>query len=264
MREVLAGIWAYRNFILSSIKHDIVSRFNQSKLGGLWLILNPLAQVAIFAFILTEVLSTKLPGINNKNAYAIYLMAGTLGWTLFSEVLSRSTNVFIDNANLLKKVAFPIACLPLIIVGSAIINNMFLMLSVLGVYLALGHTLDTSLIWLLLLLPLTAFFAAGIGLILGVLNVFIRDVSQVVPVLMQFWYWLTPIVYMASILPEKYQTYLSLNPLYLIASSYQNVMAFNQPPNQQAIAIITVASLFLLLTGIFLYKRASPEMVDVL
>ena len=103
MKELLLAIWRYRYFIFSSIKNDLRSRFIRSKLGGLWMIINPLAQVLIFALILSEVLAAKLPGIDNKYAYALYLMAGILGWSLFSETISRCLNLFIDNGNLMKK-----------------------------------------------------------------------------------------------------------------------------------------------------------------
>ncbi|MCX2956332.1 MAG: ABC transporter permease, partial [Candidatus Regiella insecticola] len=86
---MLSSAWRYRFFIFSSIKMELRTKFIRSRLGGLWMILNPLAQVIIFAFVLSAVLSARLPGINNQYAYAIYLMAGTLGWTLFAEIVNR-------------------------------------------------------------------------------------------------------------------------------------------------------------------------------
>ena len=103
MGGMLKSVWQYRGFVLSSIRNDMVSRFAQSKLGGLWVILNPLSQVLIYALILSNILAAKLPGIDNKYAYSIYLMSGLLAWTLFSESVSRCLTLFIDNGNLMKK-----------------------------------------------------------------------------------------------------------------------------------------------------------------
>ncbi|MCO6716820.1 ABC transporter permease, partial [Streptomyces sp. CHB19.2] len=85
-------------------------------------IINPLAQVAIYALILSNVLATKLPGINNSYAYALYLMAGMLGWSLFSEVINRCLTLFVDQGNLLKKMSFPRITLPVIVMGSSLLN----------------------------------------------------------------------------------------------------------------------------------------------
>lgn len=104
---MIRSVWAFRYFILSSIRNDLRVRFVRSKLGALWMIIHPLMQVLIFATILSEVLAAKLPGVNNKFAYALYLMAGTLCWTLFAECIGKCASLFVDNGNLMKKQAFP-------------------------------------------------------------------------------------------------------------------------------------------------------------
>ena len=152
------------------------------------MILNPLSQVLIFAFVLSAVLSAKLPGITNQYAYAIYLMAGTLGWSLFAEIVNRCLTLFIDNGNILKKLVFPRIALPLIVTGSALVNNVLLFVAILVIFGVLGHLPSIALIWLPVLIVINIALALGIGLGLGVLNVFMRDIGQVVPVLMQFLY----------------------------------------------------------------------------
>ena len=122
MVSMLSGAWRYRFFIFSSIETELRIKFVRSRLGGLWMILNPLSQVLIFAFVLSAVLSAKLPGIDNQYAYAIYLMSGTLGWSLFAEIVNRCLTLFIDTGNLLKKIAFPKIALPLIVTGSALVK----------------------------------------------------------------------------------------------------------------------------------------------
>jgi len=264
MNEMLLAVWRYRYFIFSSIKNDLRSRFIRSKLGGLWMIINPLAQVLIYALILSEVLGAKLPGIDNKYAYALYLMAGVLGWTLFAETISRCLGLFIDSGNLMKKMAFPRICLPLIAAGTMLVNNVLLLAAIFAVFAALGHYPDGQVLWLPVLICVTLLLAMGVGLILGVLNVFMRDVGQVVPVVLQALFWKTPIVYNLNILPEGYQRWFKLNPLYPLVSSYQNVLVFGKSPLWGELGWLALATVFMLFVALVLFRRASPEMVDVL
>ena len=263
MRQ-LKAIWAYRFFILSSIKTEFRSRFARSKLGGLWMILNPLAQVAIYALVLSAVLKAKLPNIDNQYAYAIYLMAGTLGWSLFSEVFGKSLNIFIENGNLIKKMAFPKITLPLIVTGSALVNNILLFGAILVVFGILGHIPSLHLLWLPVLVIATLALSLGLGLMLGILNVFIRDIGQVVPIILQFWFWLTPIVYVANTLPEEYRKFFYYNPMVGIIEGYQNILVYNKPVDIVTLIYpITLASITMLL-ALFMYFRANEEMADAL
>ena len=264
MLPILKNLWKYRNFIQTSIRSDLITRFARSKLGGLWIILNPLFQVAIFTLILSNVLAAKLPGIENKYAYAIYLMSGLLAWTLFSEIVSRCLNLFIENANLLKKMQFPRITLPAIIVGSNLINNALLFASMVCVFLLMGHQFSPATLWLIPIVCLLTSFALGIGLILGILNVFVRDVGQVVPIILQAWFWFTPIVYPATIIPEAYRHLLNFNPMYHFASAYNDVIVYNRAPQIEGIITIGIASGILLIFSLFLFRKANEEMVDVL
>jgi len=264
VKSMLLAAWRYRFFIISSIKTELRSKFVRSRLGGLWMILNPLSQVLIFAFVLSAVLSAKLPGINNQYAYAIFLMAGTLGWSLFAEIVNRCLTLFIDNGNILKKLVFPKIALPLIVTGSALINNALLFVAILVIFGVLGHLPSIALIWLPVLMIINIAFALGLGLGLGVLNVFIRDIGQIVPVMMQFLYWFTPIVYMANIIPEQYRHWLAFNPMIPIIVGYQNILLYNKEPEWAGMGVITLIAITLLAFSLLLFRKASPEMVDQL
>ncbi len=264
MKALLLAAWHYRFFIVSSIKTELRSKFVRSSLGGLWMILNPLSQVLIFAFVLSAVLSAKLPGITNQYAYAIYLMAGTLGWSLFAEIVNRCLTLFIDNGNILKKLVFPRIALPLIVTGSAVVNNALLFVAILLIFGVLGHLPSMALIWLPVLMIINIALALGLGLGLGVLNVFMRDIGQIVPVIMQFLYWFTPIVYMANIIPEQYREWLVFNPMIPIINGYQNILLYNKEPEWTGMGVITLIALSLLAFSLVLFRKASPEMVDQL
>ena len=258
------GAWRYRNFILSSIKTELRVKFIRSRLGGLWMLLNPLAQVLIFAFVLSAVLSAKLPGIGHHYAYAIYLMAGILGWSLFAEIVNRCLTLFIDNGNILKKLVFPKIALPLIVTGSASVNNALLFFAILLIFGVLGHLPGTALIWLPALMVVNVALALGFGLALGVLNVFMRDIGQIVPVVMQFLFWFTPIVYMVDIIPEQYRGWVMLNPLIPIITGYQNALLYNRAPDWAGLGVVALVAAGLLAFALVLFRKASPEMVDQL
>lgn len=264
MKDMLLAIWQYRHFIFSSIKNEFITRFARSRLGGAWMILHPLAQVAIYALILSAVLSAKLPGINNQYAYAIYLMAGMLGWSLFAEVFGRCLTVFIDSGPLIKKMAFPRITLPLILVGSALVNNILLLGAILLVFGLLGHNPEVSILWIPLLILLTLGLAIGLGLSLGIMNVFLRDIGQVAPILLQFWFWLTPIVYTIQMLPESYRQLFLLNPMSGIIMGYQNILVYGKSPDPMLLIYPLGLMIAALALALFLYRRAGEEMADVL
>lgn len=256
--------WRYRHFILSSIRSEFVNRFLRSKLGGLWVIIHPLTQVLIYALILSAVLAAKLPGIDNRFAYAIYLCAGILGWGLFNEIVSRGLTIFIDNGNLLRKISFPRITLPLIMLGAALINHLLLLLAILVVFLILGHAPGITLLWLPILSLLTAALALGTGLILGVFNVFVRDVGQVVTIVLQMLFWFTPIVYPISIVPDALRDWLVFSPVFPLISGFQNILVYNKPPELLPLVFVGALAALVLAFALLLFRRATPDILEQL
>ena len=263
-QNTLRALWDYRFFVISSIKTEYKTRFARSKLGFLWMIIQPLSMVLIYSLILSQIMKGKLPEVETQYAYPIYILSGVIGWTLFSEVLNRCLNIFIDNANLLKKLSFPRLTLPLIVIGSAIVNFSLMIVITYVVLGFLGHFPIHALHWLPLLVFLTLSLALALGLFFGIINVFIRDVGQLIAVIMQFWFWLTPVVYMLSIVPEKFHSLFLLNPMTGIIMGYQNVILYEKAPDLNLLIYPTIfAFIFICLTAI-IYKKAVEEMTDVL
>ncbi|MCC0035275.1 MAG: ABC transporter permease [Hoeflea sp.] len=258
------AIWDYRYFVLTSVRSDFRNRVSRSRLGFLWLIIAPLSQVLIYAFVLSALMSQRLPGISSSYSYAIYLMAGFQGWFLFLDIFNRTLTVFIDNSNIIKKIYFPRSALPFIIVITSVISNFIFLIIVILVYTAIGFNVGINIFWLPLIMFINVLFSTAFGLICGILNVFIRDVGQIIGIFMQFLFWLTPIVYTIGILPPLFQSIIMLNPLYWLIDSYHQVMAFNNSPNLVALAILFLISLFFLGVAFWLFKKSVSEMVDVL
>lgn len=263
MVGMFGAVWRYRGFIASSVVNEFKARFSRSTFGALWIILQPLAQVIIFATILSNVLAARLEGVDNKYAYAIYLMSGILCWSLFAEIVQRLQNVFLDNTTLLKKMQFPRIALPVISVGSSLVNNVALLCVVMLILPILGVYPNANYLWLPLLIALTVALATGVGLIVGVLNVFVRDVGHVMAVLLQFWFWVTPIIYPIKIVPSGFKASLAFNPVAPLAMAYHDVIVYQHAPQLSLVPVAATAAV-LLAIAIFLFRRASAEMVDVL
>ena len=185
----------YRHFIAASIRGELERRFARSSLGAFWFILHPLAQAAIFALVLSELMAGKLASASGTAGYALQVTAGMAAWSIFSEIATRSTNILIEYGSAMKKISFPRLCLPFIVGGSALLHHGLLMLAIIVVFLFFGHV--PGLAWAVIpfAMLLIAGFAFGLGLLLGIFNVFARDVGQVFGVVVQIWFWMTPIVY---------------------------------------------------------------------
>ncbi|NUW73834.1 ABC transporter permease [Vibrio mediterranei] len=264
MLSFFKNIWNYRYYIVSSIKTDYKTRYARSRLGLLWAVLQPLAMVLVYAFILSNILTAKLPGVVTQYAYPIYILSGIVAWTLFSEIVNRILTVFIDNASLIKKMSFPKIALPIVVTGSSLVNYVLFLVLAFSVFFILGHHAYRYLYWLPALTTILLLFSIGFGLLFGLLNVFIRDVGQIVTILLQFWFWFTPIVYMISIIPHQYQYVIYLNPLTGIIQGYQDVLLYDRSPNLSMLLYPSILSVLLFSLAIYVYKKASKEMADVL
>ena len=120
--QMLRALYSYRAFIAGSIVREFQAKYRNSLLGALWSILNPIAMIAVYTVIFSQIMRAKLPGVDSTFAYSIYLCSGILTWSLFSELTNRCINIFLDHANVIKKINFPRLCLPLIVFGSALLN----------------------------------------------------------------------------------------------------------------------------------------------
>jgi lipopolysaccharide transport system permease protein len=261
---MLSSLWRYRHFILSAIRGDIKGRFARSRLGALWFILHPLAQALIFAIVLSEVLGARLPGVDDRSGYAIYLLSGIAAWGLFSEIVNRSMSIFLEQASAMKKIAFPRMCLPVIVWGSALINHALLLAAILVVFAFMGHMPGTAWLAVPIGVVLVSLLAFGLGVLCGILNVFARDVGQVMTVVLQMWFWLTPIVYHADIVPERFAWLTHLNPMTPLVGIYQDALLLNRWPAPDALIVPALVGLTAFVLSFVTFRRASPELVDAL
>jgi lipopolysaccharide transport system permease protein len=263
---MLRGLWAYRGFVLGSVKREFQSKYSNAMLGAVWSLLSPLAMIVVYTVIFSQVMHSRLPGAaaDAPYAYSIWLCAGVLTWGLFAEIVARAQGMFIEQANLIKKISFPRICLPLIVVLNALLNFAIIFGLFTVFLLASGSFPGWVFLALVPVLLLQLLLAIGIGMIAGVLNVFFRDVGQFVTIAMQFWFWLTPIVYPAGILPAEVRPLLDWNPMARVIQAWQDVLVKGTAPDWAGLAPVALLALLLCAFGLRLFRRRAGEMVDEL
>ena len=261
---MLRGLWRYRGFVLGSVQREFQSKYRNTMLGAAWTVLSPLAMILVYTLIFSQVMKSRLPGDTSEYGYSIYLCAGILTWGLFAEITSRAQNMFLEQSNLLKKISFPRICLPVIVVLNALLNFGIIFGLFTVFLLASGQFPGAVFLLLLPVLLLQVLLAIGLGMVLGVLNVFFRDVGQFYQIFIQFWFWLTPIVYPASILPASVRGMLDWNPMAAVIQSYQAILVSGQAPHWQQLLPAALLAMLLCALGMHLFRRRAGEMVDEL
>ena len=261
---MLRECWTFRDFILESVRRDFVSRYLGTKLGFFWAIAQPLTMILIYTLVFAEIMKPALPGHPSRFAYSIYLCSGILTWQLFSELLNRSVGVFVHNAGLLKKVNLPKLALPVIVALSGL-SNFAVILSLFLVFLvAIGGFPAAAILAAIPLIILVVALALGLGVFLGTINVFYRDVAQTVSMLLQFWFWLTPIVYAGRVLPASFAQIVAWNPMAPVVAFAQTIFLEDRVPAWSTLAYPAIVAAAFLLLGLFAFRRLSGEIVDEL
>jgi lipopolysaccharide transport system permease protein len=262
--QMFEEVWERRDFIASSVKREFAARWIGTQLGPFWLIAQPLATIVIFTVIFVNIMRPGMPAHESKFAYSIYLCAGVLVYSLFSEMLARSVSVFVENANLLKKIYFPKLCLPIIVMVSSLLNFAVTMSLFAGFLVLAGAFPGWVVLCAVPVLAVLVVFTMGLGMFLACINVFYRDVQQMVQVLVQFWFWLTPIVYLPATLPDRVADLLGWNPLFPVIRACQGIFLDQAVPDWSSLVYPALLGLFFTGLGILAFYRLQGEIVDAL
>ena len=260
----LRNLANYRGFIKTSVQREFQSKYRNSILGAAWTVLNPLAMIFVYTVIFAQVMHSRLPDNNSTFAYSIYLCAGVLTWNLFAEITSKAQTVFLDNAGLIKKINFPRLCLPVIVVINACLNFTIIF----GLFTLFLVVSDNFPGWAYLaLLPVLAILIAlaiGLGMIVGILNVFFRDVGQFFTIVLQFWFWFTPVVYPLKALPPNVRDWLMFNPMAPLIIAFHDILVGHATPQWGTLLAPALVGIILCLLGMQLFRARAGEMVDEL
>lgn len=251
-------------YIVEITRQDFAGRFAGSVLGSLWAVIWPMVHLFIYIVIFGKVMGARLPGAADINAYGVYLAAGLIPWTAFSTTIGRSSSVFLDKKHIITKVRTSMAALLIHINLSETITYVITM----GVFFLIlglqGMAFHRSLLLLPFLYYLQQLLALGLGLFAAVLNVFIRDVSQITGVVLQLWFWFTPIVYVPDILPRAVQNLICLNPAYILVDAYHKIFVYKAYPDFTGLTILTVMTHLLLLVSFMMLRHLEKDIRDFL
>ena len=266
---MIKGAVTHWGLVKNFVYRDFKARFAGSILGITWNILHPLVMILIYVIIFSQVMRAKLPGLPSKYGYSVYLCAAIIPWGMFMETFQRYTNLFFEHANLIKKVSFPREILHVSALITASINFL-ISFTIFMFFLALlhvtgSHHVEITLYRMLLLfvvLVMQQVFSLGLGLAFSVLNVFFRDVGQLVNIATQLWFWFTPIVYPISVVPERLKGFFLLNPLYYFMKIYRAILYQNQAPQGNTLIIAAAVSIATFGIGLVIYKRLVDDVPD--
>ena len=254
----LKDLWLYRELVYFLTWRDIKVRYKQAVLGIAWAILQPLLTMVIFSFIFGNLAKLPSDGI----PYPLFSYAAVLPWQLFSSALQRSSISLVGNANLLTKIYFPRLIIPFSAVLASLVDFgiAFLVMIGLMIYYQVWPTL--MMLWIIPLSLLALITALAVSLWLSALNVLYRDVQHMVPFLIQFWMYASPVAYSATLIPTGiWQIVYGLNPMAGVIQGFRWALLGAQPPDI-LLAISIVMVLILLVSGLFYFRRMEKTFAD--
>lgn len=255
----LKEIWKYRELLYFLTKRDIKVRYKQTVLGGLWAIIQPLLTMIVFTLFFGKLAKIPSDGI----PYPIFVYAGLLPWTYFANALGASGNSLVGSQNLITKVYFPRIIIPAS-ASLAGLLDFFIAMIVLGLLMIYYQYIPGLGILLFpFLVALTFICSVGVGLWLSALNVEYRDIRYAIPFLIQIWMFVSPVIYPVSMVKEKYQWLLAINPMGGVINAYRVSLLGHKPIDWTLLWISTVIILSLFLSGMYYFRRMEKTFADV-
>ncbi len=259
----LADIIKSRKLIMELTKKDFQARYLGSYLGIIWAFIQPTVTILIFWFVFQ--VGFKAAPVENF-PFILWLIAGIIPWFFFFESISSGTNSIVDNSYLVKKVVFRVSVLPIIKILSALFIHLFFVAFMFIMFSIYGYKPSIYNLQIIYYLFATIVLALGLSWITSSLIIFLRDIGQVVGMLLQFGFWLTPIFWSFKMIPEAYHFIFKLNPVYYIVEGYRNSLIHNiwfwEYPNLGLYFWSETIVIFII--GALLFRRLRPHFADVI
>jgi lipopolysaccharide transport system permease protein len=253
-------VWNFRDLAFALAGRDLKLRYKQTVLGVVWVVLQPLLAAGVFTFVFGKVAKMPSDGL----PYFLFSYAGLLGWNLFFNTVTKTSACLVGNSHLISKVFFPRLVLPLSTVPSTLVDFAVaaaMMAVLMAIYhVAPGPGLMLLPVWMALLLLLSL----GIGLVTAALAVSYRDVTYILPVVLQLLMYGSPIAYAASVVPARLRTYYNLNPLAPLLEGFRWSLLRRGELSPRFLALATITSILLFVAGLYSFKRMEKKFADVI
>ena len=245
-------IWAWTG-------RTIRGRYQQSILGWLWAVVQPVATVAIFTIVFTRFVSID----TNEVPYVLFSYVAVVPWTFLSASLTDMSMSLVQNMNLVTKIYFPREVLPISAMLARFLDFL-ISLVLLGLLIVLYayYPTGTGLLYLLGVLVIQLFLMVGLGLFSSAVNIFYRDVDPLLRLGIQVWFYASPIIYPVSLVPEQYRTIYFLNPMAGIIQAYRDIFIYGKLPGNYLVPPLAI-SLFDFLFGYLVFKWVEPQFADI-
>ena len=252
-------LWAYRELLYFLVWRDIKVRYKQTVLGAAWAIIQPFSTMVVFSLFFGKLAKIPSDGL----PYPIFAYAALVPWMFFAYGLSQSANSLVGNANLITKVYFPRLVVPISAVLGGGVDFVLAFAVLLGMMLFYGIVPTANVVWLPALLVLAFVTALGIGLWFAALNVKFRDVRYVLPFVVQFWLFATPIAYPSSLLPDPWRTLYGINPMAGVVEGFRWALLGTETAPGPILAVSSLVAVGLLVGGAFYFRRMEKTFADV-
>ncbi len=266
-RAVWRPLWELPSryeLILSLARRDLVARYKGSMLGILWAVLTPVVMIAIFTFLFAGIFGARFDASGGTWDYALYLFCGLLPWTMFQETLQRSATTIVNHANLVKRVLFPLETLPTAQTLSSLGSQLFGTVALLVATILIRHRIPLTVLWLPVLMVPQIVFTLGAAWLVSSLGVFLRDLAQGIALFLMAWMYLTPIIYPASIVPERYRSLINLNPFTPLVGNYRRTALEGLPPDWWGLAYFSVFAIIVFAVGYWWFAKTRKNFADVI
>ncbi len=254
-----------RGLLRHLIVRDVAGRYRGSVLGIVWSLINPLVMLIVYTVVFGYVFPSRWQAsTNNLQSFALILFAGLIVFNLFSECLSRAPSLILNNVNYVKKVVFPLEILPLVSLGTGLFHFSVGLFVVIAANLLVNHTLEWTLVLLPLLLAPFCLCIVGFSWLLAALGVFLRDIGQVIGLVMSVFMFLSPLFYPLTAIPEPYRIWLYANPVTYVIEQGRALILWGEIPNCSSFVLYTVCSAAIAYLGFYFFQRARGGFADVL
>ena len=260
----LRNLVTFRTLLFQLVRRDFEQRFVGSAVGWVWGLIHPLVLLASWTFVFQVCLHQKPPAGEVTQNYTVFLFCGFLPWLLFQDTVTRSSTSLVEHSNLITKTVFPSEIIPVSVFLSSLIHHLLALAMALAVVGLWQRELSAMALLLPLYMVLLGFFAIGVGWIVASLQVYIRDTSQLLTVVMTFWFWLTPILISEQQVPDRLRFLIQLNPLAYLVRAYRERLLSYQPPSLGDFAILAAFSLTSFVAGGLFFRHLKRGFADVL
>ncbi|HKE40982.1 MAG TPA: ABC transporter permease [Casimicrobiaceae bacterium] len=259
---MVKSLWDYRSFVWGGVRRDLQLRYFGSVLGIAWLVIQPAGLIAVFFLVFTTVFPNRV--IDETVNYGAFLCAGLIPWLMFAEIVQRGHGCFLENAQLIRHSNFPRILLPMTTTLSAMLNFSLLLVIYLAVFAISGQAFSIHIIALPVLIALLGGLAFSLTVFLALINVYARDITQAVPFGLQLLFWLTPVVYSQTAMPEVLARFLAWNPLAAVIDGFQRTIVFHTWPQWHRLLYPLAFLVVSLLLSRLVYRRVSGTLADEL